>query len=312
MNSFYIRRVKLKNFLQFRDAVINLSPRPGKNIAVIEGLNGSGKSNILRAIDWCLFNSGHWEKFLIVSTPLCNSKVFRALKTKACAEISVELTLETPEGKLLISRSVKAGKNLAGQESLDKRSMSFSVRGATKDGLQEILSPGKYLAGLFKPDSGRLSFIDGDLLLNFRTEFKREEIRKALPEMISGARERVDRCLKRGGPDFTSCLSSSDAILAGYGMLAYLRKKAGINSPLIIDCPFSYLSNDHRIELAAWLKEKFKDSQLILLMTSQAEADDICSALAPQVSDKLKIRQTGSCVSEIKKAAVRRSAGPFS
>lgn len=312
MNSFYIRRVKLKNFLQFRDAVINLNPRPGKNIAVIDGLNGSGKSNILRAIDWCLFNSGHWEKFLIVSTPLCNSKVFRALKTKACAEISVELTLETPEGELLISRSVKAGKNPAGQESLDKRSMRFSVRCATKDGLQEILSPGKYLAGLFKPDSGRLSFIDGDLLRNFRTGLKREEIRKALPEMISGARERVDRYSKRGGPDFTSCLSSSDATLAGYGMLAYLRKKAGINSPLIIDCPFSYLSNDHRIELAAWLKEKFKDSQVILLMTSQAEADDICSALAPQVSDKLKIRQAGSCVSEIKKAAVRRSADPLS
>jgi len=312
MNSFYIRRVKLKNFLQFRDAVINLNPRPGKSIAIIEGLNGSGKSNILRAIDWCLFDSGHWEKFLIVSMPLCNSKVFRALKTKACAEISVELTLETPEGELLISRSVKAGKNLAGRESLDKRSMRFSVRGATKEGLQEILSPGKYIAGLFKPDRGRLSFIDGDLLRNFRAAFKREEMRKALPEIMGAARDKVDRYLKRGGPDFTSCLSSSEAVIAGYGMLAYLRKKAGINSPLIIDCPFSYLPNAYGIELAAWLKDKFRDSQVILLMTFRPEPDEISLALEPQLSDRLEIRQSASWVSEIKKAAVRRRAGPLS
>ena len=50
-----IKEIEIKNFRQFIHEVIKLQYSPGKNITIITGRNGYGKSNIFNAITWCFF-----------------------------------------------------------------------------------------------------------------------------------------------------------------------------------------------------------------------------------------------------------------
>lgn len=307
MKPFSIVRIKLKNYLQFRDAEIKLNPKPGKNIAVIEGMNGTGKTNIVRAIDWCLFNAETWESFITPPMPVCNSKAFSSLKTNSCAEISVEILLDTPDGRIEISRSIKAYKNLAGHERLDRKSMRFTACRLTKNGRQEIRGPEKAVAGLFPPAQRRFTFIDGTLIGNLARTLKKDEIEKAIAGSPQIIRPQVINLLKRDGPGVISQLSAGDKICVSYAALANLIKRGGAVSPLIIDTPFSMLSTDYRAYISAWLKEKFKESQIILLLGGPEYSGEISACLAPAVSDRLEILcSAAGAVSEIKKRRAGR------
>ena len=50
-----IRRIYLKNYRQFREVELQFSKCPEKDLHIILGKNGSGKTNILNAINWCLY-----------------------------------------------------------------------------------------------------------------------------------------------------------------------------------------------------------------------------------------------------------------
>ena len=51
-----IESIKIENFRQYKGPIdINFSLNKEKNFTVIEGTNGAGKTNLLNAITWCLF-----------------------------------------------------------------------------------------------------------------------------------------------------------------------------------------------------------------------------------------------------------------
>ncbi len=57
-----IRSIKLKNFRQFFDEqVLTFSTDPEKNISVIHGENGSGKTSLLNAFKWCFYGDTDFD-----------------------------------------------------------------------------------------------------------------------------------------------------------------------------------------------------------------------------------------------------------
>lgn len=51
-----IQRIELHNFRQFKDVTIDFSLDREKNITIIKGDNGSGKTSLAQAFTWCLYN----------------------------------------------------------------------------------------------------------------------------------------------------------------------------------------------------------------------------------------------------------------
>jgi DNA repair exonuclease SbcCD ATPase subunit len=50
-------KITLKNLMQYRDAEISLSRKRGKNdLHIVVGEASTGKTNLLRAIRWCLYS----------------------------------------------------------------------------------------------------------------------------------------------------------------------------------------------------------------------------------------------------------------
>ena len=51
-----IHSIHIENYRQYKGPIdINFSLNEEKNFTVIEGTNGAGKTNLLNAITWCLY-----------------------------------------------------------------------------------------------------------------------------------------------------------------------------------------------------------------------------------------------------------------
>ena len=110
MNNIQIFELKLQDYRQYNgETVIPLETTPDKNINVIEGQNGAGKSNILNAITLCFYgeeehtNAQSGES--LESDPYVNRKVLEDLDPGESAEGFVEIKLGKSESKYAFRRS---------------------------------------------------------------------------------------------------------------------------------------------------------------------------------------------------------------
>ncbi|MFW9887399.1 MAG: AAA family ATPase [Candidatus Thorarchaeota archaeon] len=108
--------VHLKNYRQYLNEKIDFSNwTPECNVIVIQGAMGAGKTNILNAITWCLFEE---EKHLTSRNKgleICNTSVLQNLKTGNTCEVEVELAIIDGESnRIYIKRKRKYEKDNQG------------------------------------------------------------------------------------------------------------------------------------------------------------------------------------------------------
>lgn len=51
-----IKKIILNNYRQFKNIEINFNKNSENDLYIIIGKNGTGKTNILNALNWCLYN----------------------------------------------------------------------------------------------------------------------------------------------------------------------------------------------------------------------------------------------------------------
>ena len=56
-----IKSITLKNFRQYQDAKIEFSTDPEKNITIIMGDNGTGKTTLAQAFQWALYGTTEFQ-----------------------------------------------------------------------------------------------------------------------------------------------------------------------------------------------------------------------------------------------------------
>ncbi|NWJ46938.1 MAG: AAA family ATPase [Chloroflexi bacterium] len=90
-----IHHIRLRNYRQYLDAQIKFSTDPDRNLTLIQGFNGAGKSNLLNSITWCLYGE---ERHLQQDgkknqLPILNEKVYHSLNPGDLTKVEVELAL---------------------------------------------------------------------------------------------------------------------------------------------------------------------------------------------------------------------------
>lgn len=110
MNNLQIFELKLKDYRQYQgETVIDLETDPDRHINVIEGQNGSGKSNILNAITLCFYgeetHTGAQNDDALESDPYINKRRLQDLEPGESAEGFVEVTLGKEEPQYAFRRS---------------------------------------------------------------------------------------------------------------------------------------------------------------------------------------------------------------
>lgn len=98
-----IKQISLSNFRQYKEPqTIKFSCDKDKNVTVILGINTSGKTTLIQAFNWCLYETTSFK-----TKDLLNSERMRSLGLYASCIVSVEVELEH-EGKLYVIRRTQS------------------------------------------------------------------------------------------------------------------------------------------------------------------------------------------------------------
>ena len=102
--------IKLKNFRQFREGEINFADgQDKKNVTIILGDNGSGKTTFAQAFSWCLYGTTTFQDKIVL-----NRLTSMELLTGQSAKVSVTLRLMHGENTYKITREQEYLKDGAG------------------------------------------------------------------------------------------------------------------------------------------------------------------------------------------------------
>ena len=115
MSQLEIRSLTLENYRQYAgENEIKLHTQDDKNVNVIQGQNGAGKSNTLNAITLCLYGKeSHLDESKdneLESYPYVNRKALDEVGENETAEGRIEITLGEDEPEYIFSRNFKTVK----------------------------------------------------------------------------------------------------------------------------------------------------------------------------------------------------------
>ena len=107
---YEITSIKLKNYRQYYGQVsVDMIGRD-KGFTVFLGENGEGKSNLLNAINWCMYNKEpHTRKS--ASLPIINTKHLEETPLESTCEMMVELMIKKGNERFIIRRTLKGTKH---------------------------------------------------------------------------------------------------------------------------------------------------------------------------------------------------------
>ena len=173
-----IKKIELVNYRQFVDQKVEFKLDENKNIIVIEGKNGFGKSNIYNAINWCFFGVEEHLRPDDRSLPICNTKQLTQLKPGKSLETIVKITLDTDEGGKELERRVVNHKNEDGKHYQEESELKIMEQ--IDKNWKEASYP-EYIISRILPRSMRhFFFIDGEKLRQLFENIEPEQIKQSI------------------------------------------------------------------------------------------------------------------------------------
>lgn len=162
-----IKSVKLTNFRQYKDAYLVLDDKvtEQKNVIIVRGGNGAGKTAFTQAFRWCLYDMTDFR-----DGDLLNADVMAQMhETAKPSVVSVELTIENKDKIYKITRSLRYVMKEKGIKEAGKSTISVIENGKRELSTHEVellvksLIP-KQLASYFFFDGERMQRMVEELL----------------------------------------------------------------------------------------------------------------------------------------------------
>jgi len=184
----WIERLTLKNYRQYKQTSIEFSP-PGKTgFTVIQGANGSGKTNLLNAITWCLYGKEYHLSPKYAGLPIFHTGAADRLRKGETDAVEVQIVLrERDENRIVITRTLRFRATAPGDIELvpDPTSSASDwsklsvVRQIRKD-MQPVTDP-EFVVQHLIPESVEEYFLfDGERLDRYFRETSGQQIHDAV------------------------------------------------------------------------------------------------------------------------------------
>jgi len=177
-----IQSIELENYRQYRDkALVELHYDPKKNINVVIGANGAGKTNMLNALDWCLYGrEDHLDKYSGKKQPIVNDAVLKELRPGQSARARVALRMTDPRGHLYVfERQTTVQKDRNGVPHFDQGDDFHALMQIGHD--MEDIPEKEFLINRLLPRAVKsFFFFDGEKLDDFFKEEKSASVRDAI------------------------------------------------------------------------------------------------------------------------------------
>jgi DNA sulfur modification protein DndD len=175
-----LERITLENFRQYCGRQkLNFSKDPQRNVTVIHGVNGAGKTSLFMAINWCLYGEGVPAVEKLVSKEAVNQaregEVIRTL---------VELSFSHDGERYLASRRLEGVRQRDGSVSLRNEDGFTMTRTRYDGGAERVNNPFGTMNAVL-PSNVRTYFLfDGEKIDNFAKPEASDEVRYAIYNVL--------------------------------------------------------------------------------------------------------------------------------
>jgi len=178
--------IRMKNFRQYVDVKIEFARTSPRNFTVIQGANGAGKTNLLNAITWCLFQDEKHVDSKYKGLPIVNTSTLDRAKEELI-DLIVEIQFVQSDGKrVLITRNLRyreAGGKLV--EVPPSHAPPTVMRETERDWVGPIYGDdAQYVINsLLPPSIEEYFFFDGERMDDYFRENTGKDIRSAVFEI---------------------------------------------------------------------------------------------------------------------------------
>ena len=181
--------IKLRNYRQYMDEKILISvPEKNRNFTIIQGSNGTGKTNLLNALTWCLYGKELHMGTKYRGLPIINTMTISELKSDEKCNVEVEIQLfDEEEQKIIINRKLCYQKLDSGNVRKVPDSMSHFPDGSRLEMMRQIkgdmiqVSDPHFVINKLIPESIEgYFFFDGEQLNDYFKHTSGEKIKEAV------------------------------------------------------------------------------------------------------------------------------------
>ncbi|MCW3996662.1 MAG: AAA family ATPase [Candidatus Bathyarchaeota archaeon] len=176
-------RIEIENFRQYRGKTsIAFSTDDEKNMNIIQGVNGAGKTNLMNAITWCLYGTEeNLSKYAGKRLPIVNDAALRELAPNATIETRVQLVLINSIGETTIfERRIVSRKDENGNTRIPDVSDFHAYQQKGSD-MKESTLDKNFLVNRILPKGVKgFFFFDGERLDEFFKEENSAKVKEAI------------------------------------------------------------------------------------------------------------------------------------
>lgn len=201
-----IESILVKNFRQYNSVEIKFPKNRDTDLHIILGSNGVGKTNILNAITWCLYDEELHLGDVGAALPILNTVVSNDLRTKgiktADVEVSINLSSEESNSRIAFKRVAVFAINT---DNVFKQSSKLQIK-LFERGEWSIYDDPEITQSLinkYVPKSiNEYIFFDGEHLEHYFQQGQRENIKIGIntltqADIVKRAEESFDRYVKK-------------------------------------------------------------------------------------------------------------------
>lgn len=175
-----IKYIKLKNFRQYyQEQTLEFSTSATRNVTVIHGENGSGKTALLNAFSWCLYGVMNLPN----ETNIINEHAISSAENDTDIQGSVTINFLDSGKDYTVTREVRVRKSLNGKIIYSEPEVKVDC--IEKGGLyKEINNPTVELNRILPEDLRTYFFFDGERIDNLSKDSGTEDVKKAIKNIM--------------------------------------------------------------------------------------------------------------------------------
>ena len=198
-----IERIVLKNYRQFKDVAIDFQRAADNDLSIIIGENGTGKTNILNAINWCFYGDEPHLSRKSQQQPRVNMAALEDAEDGRDVNIQVEVWMVNAEGEKFRFQREEQYRVYRDQPQPSRQDSKFKVLilASNEEGNSEIIED-KDVANAFverfvPKDIREFFFFDGERLDDYFKEAAASNVRHSVSVISQiNVLEEMERKLK--------------------------------------------------------------------------------------------------------------------